>query len=326
MNLTIVMYHYVRELPLTRYPRIKGLLFSDFKNQIRHFQQFYHFVTMEECVAAQAGHGTIPRNSILLTFDDGYIDHYHHVFPFLQEQGIQGSFFVPARPVEENEVLDVNKIHFVLAVANTHELVGEIRALLNHHRAEWEVPSFEELYTRLAQPSRFDTADVVFVKRLLQVELPEELRGIITSALFARYVAEDEAAFARELYLDIDQIKCMGRSGMYIGSHGYRHYWLDRLSPDQQNEEITQSLRFLDSIGAPTRDWVMCYPYGASNASLIELLPPKRCALGLSTRVDIADLTADGDGRYTLPRLDTNDFPREADAAPTDWTQRVRAS
>jgi len=32
--LTIVMYHYVRELKHSRYPEIKGLAIDDFKEQI----------------------------------------------------------------------------------------------------------------------------------------------------------------------------------------------------------------------------------------------------------------------------------------------------
>ena len=30
-NLTVIMYHYVRDLPNTNYPEIKGLLINDFK-------------------------------------------------------------------------------------------------------------------------------------------------------------------------------------------------------------------------------------------------------------------------------------------------------
>ena len=35
-----------------------------------------------------------------------------------------------------------------------------------------------------------------------------------------------EEAFSRELYMSMDQIKCMVDCGMHIGSHGYDHYWL----------------------------------------------------------------------------------------------------
>jgi hypothetical protein len=58
---------------------------------------------------------TLPERALLLTFDDGYADHYQTVFPLLDRLGLQGSFFPPARAILERRVLDVNKIHFLLA-------------------------------------------------------------------------------------------------------------------------------------------------------------------------------------------------------------------
>ena len=136
-----------------------------------------------------------------------------------------------------------------------------------------------------------------------------------------KYVTADEIAFAKEIYMDVNQLKCMSRNGMYIGSHGNNHYWFDVLSPEQQESEIEESLKFLKLVNAPTEDWVMCYPYGAYNDSLIKILKKKGCTIGLTTKVDIANLSQDN--AYTLERLDTNDLPRAADAVPNLWTQTI---
>ena len=49
---TIVMYHYVRELPYTRYPEIKGLKTSLFKEQLLWLQKHYNFVTHLDLIDA----------------------------------------------------------------------------------------------------------------------------------------------------------------------------------------------------------------------------------------------------------------------------------
>ena len=118
-ELSIIMYHFVRELQYTRYPKIKGLLASEFKEQLRYIKKHYQFVTMKECMEAIYSDDikSMPPNSILLTFDDAYIDHYMTVFPVLEAENIQGSFFPPAKAILNHEVLDVNKIHFLLACA-----------------------------------------------------------------------------------------------------------------------------------------------------------------------------------------------------------------
>ena len=93
---------------------------------------------------------------------------------------------------------------------------------------------------------------------------------------------------------------------MYVGSHGYRHLWLNKESKKSQDLEIDCSLKFLADIGASTNNWIMCYPFGAYNNETLEILRGRRCAVGLTTRVDVADL--DSDNALELPRLDTNDF------------------
>ena len=45
---TIVMYHFVRDLKNSRYPEIKGLDISLFKEQIKYLKKFYNFITMEQ--------------------------------------------------------------------------------------------------------------------------------------------------------------------------------------------------------------------------------------------------------------------------------------
>ncbi len=310
---TIVMYHYVRELPYTRYPEIKGLTTSLFREQILYLRKHYTFVKARDLIATIREGIPLPENAVWLTFDDAYSDHYMNVFPILDEFGIEGAFFPPVKAILNHEVLDVNKIHFILAsVKNEDELLGAVNHFLDEYRAEYALESNDYYWQKLAQANRFDPAEVIFVKRLLQVELPEAVRRKITDALFRKYVTEDEAAFSRELYMDEDQLKCMLRHGMCIGSHGYDHYWLDSLPPERQAEEIDLSMEFLEKIGVDMDGWVMNYPYGAYNESLIEILKKRRCAFGLSTRVAVADFGKDD--IFALPRLDTNDLPKDRNA------------
>ena len=60
-------------------------------------------------------------------------------------------------------------------------------------------------------------------------------------------------------------------------------------------------------VGAPTNNWVMCYPYGAYNDTLLRLLRDRGCAIGLTIRVAVANPGTDDP--LALPRLDTNDLP-----------------
>ena len=321
---TIIMYHYVRALEHSRYPAIKGLSVDDFRAQIEYIQNHYEVITAEQIIEAVDSGEELPPHAALLTFDDGYQDHFDYVFPILDAADLSGCFFPPAKCVLERKVLDVNKVHYLLASTEDVEgIVNRIFDLMNVWGDSFELQSPDEYWEAASGDHRFDPQSVVFVKRMLQRELPEPLRHRVLDRLFETFVDVPEKVLAQELYMSLDQLRCLRRHGMYIGSHGYQHEWMNRLDPDMQREEVDQSLMFLKEVGTPTDRWIMCYPYGAHDPSLRAYLRKRGCAVGLATHLDIADL--DCDDPLTLPRLDTNDLPTDEGASPNTWTQHILA-
>jgi peptidoglycan/xylan/chitin deacetylase (PgdA/CDA1 family) len=313
-TVTIVMYHYVRDLRRSRYPRLKALDLDLFREQLAYIKRHYVIITMEELIFAveqRRGAWRLPPNAALLTFDDGYLDHFINVFPLLDEMRVQGSFFPPARAIRERKVLDVNKIHFVLAACeDPSEIADTVWRAGAAHGLDLAVAN------ERAPKSRHDRPEVAFIKRALQSELPREVRAPLLDKLFARYVTEDEAAFAAELYMNVNHLRCLMRHGMFIGCHSDDHVRLGQLDAEEQARQIDGALEFLVEIGVDLDGWVMCYPYGDVNETLLEILRARRCRIGLTTRVGLAGAENDP---LLLPRLDTNDLPKRADAPPNQW-------
>jgi peptidoglycan/xylan/chitin deacetylase (PgdA/CDA1 family) len=162
----------------------------------------------------------------------------------------------------------------------------------------------------MAHPGRFDSASVIFVKRLLQRELPPAARSRIAGNLFERHVGVPEEVFSRDLYMSEDQLRLMLDCGMHIGAHGYGHQWMGSLTEDGQRYEITQSLAFLDRLGMGQNLRTFCYPYGDYSPGLLPLLESYGFRLGFTSVPAVADL--DRHEFLTLPRLDTNDLPHRA--------------
>jgi hypothetical protein len=213
-------------------------------------------------------------------------------------------------------------IHFVLAsVRDTRRLVDEVLNLVDSHRATHALPDRSTLYRLAAAPSRFDPPEVSFVKRLLQRVLPTPVRAEICRTLFQRYVTPDLATFARELYMDIPQLRCLAQHGMGIAGHGNVHDWLELLGPAEQDEELRQTMWLLEAVtGQRATNWIMCYPYGSYSQLTLDLLEGAGCALGLGTKVGlVADLSLP----LELCRLDTNDLPYAGDAPLSEWTRRA---
>ena len=193
MNCTIVMYHYTRDLKHSRYPEIKGLDIPLFRQQLEFFKANYNVIRMEQLIAAVKFGEPLPEKALLLTFDDGYIDNYTFALPLLEEFGFQGSFFIPGKTFTTHQLLDVNKIHYILASTDAETLMESLLNHLNFYRGtEFDYPSNDELFEKYAVANRFDPKEIRFIKRVLQTGIPEAARNKITSDLFKKHVGISE--------------------------------------------------------------------------------------------------------------------------------------
>ncbi|TVP47181.1 MAG: polysaccharide deacetylase [Mongoliibacter sp.] len=321
-KVTIVMYHYVRDLKRSRFPGIKGLDVGLFEEQVKYMQRHYTLIRMEDLIESVVSGKTLPERAALLSFDDAYMDHFTNVFPLLYNMGIQGSFYVPAGMVMENKVLNVNKIHFVLAIeSDVQKLIRRIFEEVRKIRKDVALPTPETLYEQYAITNGKDTDEVMFVKRMLQKVMPQPFRTDLVNSLFEEAVGMDEATFSRELYMDKTQMQTMVGSGMHLGNHAYSHPWLNTLSKEEQEKEILACNALLDSIGVDMELWTMCFPHGGYNQDTLDILKKHNCKLGLAVNVDIADIKRDN--VFTLPRLDTNDLPKVRDAKHNPWLSKA---
>ena len=145
-----------------------------------------------------------------------------------------------------NSVLFEKLIRYIF----THDIFN----YLDKHRFEFGLESNKDYYDKLAFTARVGTAEVldnkdtIFIKRLLQSEFSESLRRKLIDELFNKYVTSDEQSFSNELYMNKRQLNEMVKNGMYIGSHGYSHKWMDLIPEKKQIEEIEKSLMLLDQL------------------------------------------------------------------------------
>lgn len=307
-RLTIVTYHYVRDLASSPFPRLAALDAARFERQLDHIGEHYAVVGLPQVMTAIAGGMALPEHACLLTFDDGYRDHATVAAPALARRGMTGVFYPTAAAVAERRLLDVNKIQFVLAAcADRAALRRELDHLIEEHR-DAATPSLAELEAAWCHPGRWDDAETVYVKRLLQQGLQPGLRDMLTDCLFRRHVSADEASFADGLYLDAADMAAMMEAGMAFGSHGTRHQRLPLLDDETLEDDLSHALRFLQDAGVDCASgWSLCYPHGAQDARVRETARRLGCNMAVTIAAGVADLHTDNP--LALPRRDTNELP-----------------
>lgn len=285
-QLTVVMYHYVRPLAHSAYPDLKALKLRDFLGQLDWLARHYFMISPQDLAAALHSGARLPPRPCLLTFDDGYSDHFQHVFPALQARGLKGLFFAPSTSLLGGRVLEVNKIQFVLASRDQPcGLADQLDALLS--REGLADPA--ALRAAHCPPNRFDTANVAYVKPLLQYVLPAPARSFAIDALFRQHVTADEAGFAQTLYLTPDQAVEMRGGGIEFGGHGDLHLWHGQCAPADLQGEITGSVRALERIGAPVRGGFYCYPFGDQTNAVRAAVNLARFRTGFTVQAALCD-------------------------------------
>ena len=68
--------------------KIKGLEFAGFKRQLDYLENNYKIIEAQKLLDFTTDGKDFPKNSCLLTFDDGYKDHIEYVLPELLKRKI----------------------------------------------------------------------------------------------------------------------------------------------------------------------------------------------------------------------------------------------
>ena len=303
-NLTTIMYHYVRPIKGSRFSGIKGLEIKSFKRQIDYLSENYYFVEPKEFIESIQLKKKLPPKSCLLTFDDGYSDHYRYVFPELKSRKIKAFFFVPSGPIENKIILDVNKIHLILSEIKNEKFFYKYFLSFIKNKGVSD-DSITDLKSRFFHKGDYDNEYIIFVKNLLQHALPEQIKNETIEHLYQKFVQTKED-ICNYFYMNLSEIKKMIQYGMVIGNHGYNHLWLNKISVDEKTKEIQKGVEFLEKIGQKNKAWVMCYPYGEYDLETINIT--KKLGAVCAFKAESSSKNKFKKSLFELPRFDTNEI------------------
>jgi len=299
---TIVMYHYVRSSS----PGMNSLSVKDFISQIDYILDNYKVMSLEDYVEFLKGRKEIPKNSCILTFDDGFKDHYLNVFPILKKKKILACFFPITRPLVEFIPPTTHQVHFLLAKLGSKTLCQEFNRILRKDFLELVQEFLVDGQVLRQKKTPWDQKDIWAGNLKYNISLmPVKARDEIITKIFDNHF-KDRKAFCQELYMSFDQMKEMQEQGMSFGNHTHSHPKLDKLSREEQIKEIVGSKEILEKeLGKEIK--YFSYPYGVYNNQVIDILIEQGYETALTTDFDVNK--GKNINALTLKRLDTNHLP-----------------
>ncbi len=300
-TLKIVMYHYVTNRKDKIKKNFNYLSIKKFENQIKYFKNNFEIINPNDMHIFIKQENVKINKSILLTFDDGYLDHYKNVLPILEKNKIKAIFYPVVSSITKNRILDVNKIHLILSFFKNHKSL--LKLILQELNENFNI-NINRILSKIDSYSKYDSAETIIIKRLLQRDLDENIRSLIINR-FIKKMKINEEKFSKHLYLNLKMIKELRELGHEIGCHTYSHKWLGYMNEKIQLDEINKNLNFLRKNKLIDKDWSFCFPYGNYNHLTIKILKKLKCNFAVTTKHGEFDKKSN---KLELPRIDTNEI------------------
>lgn len=300
--LRVVMYHYIRDLSRSPFPRLKGMLLDDFRHQVNELSTQFEMASIESAMDFLTGEYRPRRDLCLLTFDDGLKEHFREVTPILAEKRIRGVFFLITGCVDERKVAAVHMNHFLMAKLDFEEYADAFFKKVVTLSPEGFTPAAIDP-GRASATYPWDTPEVARFKYLFNFGIDLDLRDRAVRELFTAHIGE-EASFADSLYVNWDEARRMQKAGMSIGGHTHLHKPLANLSPRDLNYDLETCHKLLHQNLNPQAVWAFSYPYGKKDSFHIRAV---RKLQQLGFRAAFSTEVSDnrrGSDRFTIGRTD----------------------
>lgn len=193
-----------------------------------------------------------PKDSLLLTFDDGLRINYDHQLPILRKHGVTATFFLCSAFIDNRD------LHYGRKSNLLRQAVAERKDL---NQLVWEYLGDQGLL--------LDTVDrsvaAIGYRNRMHLDQLATIAGVDFNAFLEK----------NKPYLSSEQIQEMISAGFTIGSHSIDHPRYLELTADEQFEQTVSSLQFIvEKFGLNYRLFAFPHNDESLTASFFERIAP----------------------------------------------------
>lgn len=248
-KVTIIMFHSVNN---NRYVPAKtnfSITPSAFDEKMKFFSR-YNIISMDDLIRYFDVGEDPPKNSMVLTFDDGYQDNYSNAFNILKKYNIPAIVYLTTDYIDGGGWLPLNTIYYLLTVTGGKELI------INK----------PEINVNMTLKSRSDRENAKHLIAKIYKQADIAARMTILEAVAEALTGGDGIPETPDdlNMLSWKEINEMHSSGLIqFGSHTCSHQILSRSSSEKVTNELSESkARIEEILNTPVPHF--CYPNGHS--------------------------------------------------------------
>ena len=223
-SIKIIAYHRINNIPTSNYPFDSGLINAsceEFEEQVKYIKRYFNPITFTDLKNLIDNNLTIPKRTILITFDDGFEDNYTNAFKILSKHSVKATFFVSAGLMGQDELFWFERINYILR--NTSE------------------STIENIDGTIIDLSENKNLSINKISETMKLFSNDKMRAYILNLEKKLGIQYNESDLNFSKTMNWEQIIEMSDAGMEIGSHSYNHPILSRLSLEELKEELSLS-------------------------------------------------------------------------------------
>lgn len=240
----VLLYH--RVVDLNTDPQLLSVSPANFEKHLIILKSKYKILSVSEFENLISSSKRFPKNSVVITFDDGYIDNYVQALPLLEKYEVQAIFYITTGNIGNNREFWWDELErlFLLSTPILNSLIIETNNksfnIINSNSI-----NNESIYNQL-------------LPILRSISVPE--RNEIIYKLTTQFNPPPPRISHRSM--NIDELKKFSKSpSVVIGAHTQNHPSLAALSESDQLFEIETSKIFLEKHTEQSINH-FSYPFG----------------------------------------------------------------
>lgn len=234
-KLTILAYHRVMDVDSNTYPFDLSLVSATPKNfewQLKHIIKRFNPIRFEDVIKFIDSGTPLPKRPIILSFDDGFDDNYHTVFPIAKQYDVPFTVFLSTNHINSNNTFWFEQLAYLFnrskfsTLMVTPELVYTLTDSMKNRRQSYQ-----------------NCVEIIKY-------LPNAERAQLLSHFFERYSdVLDEASLSENKLsqpLTWPQAREMACWGVEFGAHGASHNILTTMNKTELNADILKSKQVME--------------------------------------------------------------------------------
>lgn len=266
-SLIILNYHRVINLS-NEFNLDKGVISAtpkNFEKQIKYVSKKYNVISFDMLIDYIQNKTKLPKNPLIITFDDGYKDNYTNAYPILKKYNVLATFFLTIDFIEKKRLPWWDKLVYIINKTKISKLNLSNIGVYDLSSKEKKLESTIKINKKIKNNGLDKEKILKKISDILKVKLNKNL--------------------SKDLFLSWEDVKEMSKNDMSFGAHTLTHCSLAQVSLEKAKKEVTQSkLKIEKELNKKIE--IFSYPYGEQthfNDKIKKMLKNSKYSCAVST-------------------------------------------